>query len=324
MYYFCTYFDSHYLPKGLALYRSLAHHCDSFKLWILCFDDPTYEVLSRMKLPGVHLIPLKEFEQSNNELLKVKAGRSLVEYYWTCTPFLLLHILRHQRETDVITYLDADLFFFGDPRPIYEELGNHSILIIKHRFGPDLMHLTEGFGIYNVGLLSFRNNTPGLRCLRWWRDRCLEWCFNRVEDDRFADQKYLDDWPTRFLDVVVLQHEGAGLAPWNVYQYRVHRVNGSVMVNSKPLVFYHFHGFHMINKWIYEPLEWCYHYAISREVKKLIYAPYVREVQQIAQELNKRYPKSYRSCRKKYGNRILIRLFRERRFMFALGSIVVQ
>lgn len=43
-------------------------------------------------------------------------------------------------------------------------------------------------------LFIFRNNQQGRKVLTWWRKACLEWCYNRFEDGRFGDQKYLDDW----------------------------------------------------------------------------------------------------------------------------------
>jgi hypothetical protein len=67
--------------------------------------------------------------------------------------------------------------------------------------------------------MYFDNTEQGLKVLNWWRDRCLEWCFNRFEDGKFGDQKYLDDWTDRFEGIHVLKHLGGGLAPWNVQQY---------------------------------------------------------------------------------------------------------
>ena len=122
MYYFCTYFDSNYLTRGLALYRSLVRHAAPFRLWVLCFDDLAYETLQRLNLHEVVPISLRDFEDGDEELLQAKGNRSRIEYYFTCTPTLPLYILRNCSEVDVITYLDADLFFFSDPSPIYEEL----------------------------------------------------------------------------------------------------------------------------------------------------------------------------------------------------------
>ena len=91
IYHFCTLFDKNYLFRGLALHKSLLKNCPEFKLWILCMDDITYEILIKMQLDKVELIRLSEFE--DHELIKTKISRTQVEYCWTCTPSLLLYIL---------------------------------------------------------------------------------------------------------------------------------------------------------------------------------------------------------------------------------------
>lgn len=251
MRYFCTYFDAGYLVKGLALYRSLVRHSAPFRLWILCFDDLTYTTLKNLKLDEVVPISLKDFEEGDEELLQSKANRSRIEYYFTCTPSLPLYILKNHPKVDLITYVDADLFFFSELSPIYEELGNNSILIIGHRFSLKNKD-NEVNGVYNVGFLSFRNDDVGIKCLIWWRSRCLEWCYDRIEEGRYADQKYLDDWPTRFPRVVVLKYKGVGVAPWNIENYSVHLKNEEIWVDSQPLVFFHFHKLNQIGRWLYE------------------------------------------------------------------------
>ena len=137
---FCTYFDSNYLVRGLALYRSLTRYATPFRLYVLCMDEIAFDSLMRLNLPEVRPIHLADFERGDALLAEAKLSRSVIEYYFTCTPSLLLYLLKRFREIDLITYLDADLYFFGDPAPIYGELGANSILIIGHRFPEHLKH----------------------------------------------------------------------------------------------------------------------------------------------------------------------------------------
>ena len=132
--YFCTYFDRNYLPRGLALYQSLRRHCPAFKLWVLCMDRISHEALTMLELPDVHAIALADYERDDQALLEAKQDRTLIEYYFTCSPSLPLFILANYHDVDLITYLDADLFFFADPTPVFEELGARSTGIIGHRF----------------------------------------------------------------------------------------------------------------------------------------------------------------------------------------------
>src|SRR5207245_9214436 len=98
-------------------------------------------------------------------------------------------------QVDLITYLDADLYFFADPSPIYEEIGRHSIAIIGHRFPPHLQDW-ERYGIYNVGWVSLRRDAEALVRLRWWRERGLEGCYDRREHGRLRGRTYLTARPS--------------------------------------------------------------------------------------------------------------------------------
>jgi hypothetical protein len=247
-------------------------------------DRVCYETLFQLKLPNVQLIALEDFEAGDEELLSAKKNRTLIEYYFTCTPSLPLFILEHHPEVDQITYLDADLFFFDSPTPIYNEIGTHSIAIIAHRFPANLRY-KENRGIYNVGWLAFRRNEHALACLRWWRERCIEWCYSRVEDGRYADQKYLDTWPDRFPGVIVLRHKGANLAPWNVANYKIREDKGRIWVDEQPVIFFHFHGLRKLNGWLYTHSLADYQVRISSSLLRNIYTPYIANLLNVSKEL---------------------------------------
>ena len=239
--YYCTYFDHRYLDKGKALYHSMLAHCGDFNLFVLCLSTECYEELQKLKLSRINLIYLGELEKWDSELLQTKKSRSPIEYYFTCTPSLPLYIFDHFSHVDLITYLDSDLFFFSDPEPLFDEMQGNSIAIIGHKFPAHFRHL-EDMGKYNVGWVSFRRDSSGISCLSWYRERCIEWCYDRIENGKFADQKYLDYFPEKFLNVIELQHKGANLAPWNITNYSLTQTGPYLRVDDQLLIFYHFQG----------------------------------------------------------------------------------
>lgn len=273
MRYFCTYCDKNYLPRALALYESLARTCPSFTLWVLCFDDDTLAAIRQWNWPGLKAIALADFEAGDAPLATAKAGRTLVEYFFTCTATLVLYLLDRHPEIDVLSYVDADLYFFAEPSPIFAELDGASVLIIGHRF-PEDMRSHERYGIYNVGLVAFCNDARARVVLTWWRERCLDLCSDSLEGGQFGDQKYLDDWPERFEGVAVLRHKGGNVAPWNLRTFPLELRGGQITVGGDPLVFYHFHNLRVIRPRLFDPCFRLYSVTPSA-VTRRIYGPYL-------------------------------------------------
>jgi hypothetical protein len=284
---FCTLFDRNYVFKALAMHRSLLRHCPSFHLTAFCFDDEAKGVIDRLALPHLSTVTLDQLEAFDGELRSVKRDRSPVEYLWTATPSLPLYLFAARPEVNEMTYLDADLMFFSDPEPLFDELGHESVLITPHRFSPELAHHAIN-GTYNVQFLTFRRDSRGLDALNWWHDRCIEWCYYRLEDGKLGDQKYLDDWPERFEGVHVLRHKGGGLAPWNITQYDVRPTLEGVYVDDDPLVFFHYHRLRLLERgsFMWRPAG----YYISAENRRLVYDPYIAELAAAVEQVRQAAP----------------------------------
>ena len=265
------------------MYESLKKHSDDFHLYIFAFDDKSYNLLTRLELENTTIISLKEFE--DEELLNIKDDRSTGEYCWTCTPSTIKYCIE-KYTLDRCTYLDADLYFYRDPSLLVEEIGNKSVLITEHRYTPEYDQSTTS-GIYCVQFVTFKNDENGMKVLSWWRDACNEWCYARFEDGKFGDQKYLDDWATRFDGVHVLENLGGGVAPWNVQQYDLERQNseliGTEISTGKKfrLVFFHFHNF----KFLQDSKVEFGTYKLKKSDIDYLYIPYIKKLQEISEKL---------------------------------------
>ena len=271
MHNYCTLFDSNYLTRGLAMYESLKKYSDNFHLYIFSFDDKSHELLKTLNLEFVTVISLKKFE--DKELLKVKDDRSTGEYCWTCTPSTIKYCIESYN-LNACTYLDADLYFFSNPAVLIEEMVEKSVLITEHRYTAQYDQSATS-GIYCVQFMTFKNDENGMKALNWWRDSCNEWCYARFEDGKFGDQKYLDDWTTRFEGIHVLKNLGGGVAPWNIQQY-------DLLSNENfNLIFYHFHNYKILEN---DKVD-LGGYTLNANDINILYKPYSKHLEKITEIL---------------------------------------
>lgn len=235
-YSFVTLFDSLFLPQAVALYRSLERHCQQFTLWAITMDKESQEVLGRLKLHHLKIIPLEDIE--TERLLEVKQSRTRGEYCWTVTPFAPTAVFDSDPNVDCVTYLDADLWFTKSPSHLIDPFlaGEASVMITEHAYAP-WRDLTAISGRFCVQFISYRRDGSS-EVVEWWQDKCIEWCFARVEEGRFGDQKYLDDWPERFGRLIqIAAPNSACQGPWNCERFPYSEA-----------VFFHFHGLRLAKR----------------------------------------------------------------------------
>ncbi len=259
---YVTLFDRNFLPQGINLYESMLNYCGNFRLWIMCMDDETYIYLQKRKLKNVTLLNISDFE--NEKLLNVKKQRTQGEYCWTLSPFLPQIIFDLDDMVKRVTYLDADIWFLNSPVSIFNEFenSNASILLTEHNY-IDQFDQSNTSGIYCVQFMVYKRD-GSREILKKWEIQCLDWCFNRFEDNKFGDQKYLDTWPIEFgKKVYVLQKKQAAQGPWNTSKF-----------NLEDAVFYHFHQVKVITEKVAD----LGYYPLFDEHIENLYRPYINKL----------------------------------------------
>ena len=275
MNYYVTYFDKNYLPHGLALYDSMCKFCKPFKLIVLCVDNETFEIINSLKLKNVKILKLSDLE--NKELKKVKKTRTQQEYCWTLTPFSIQWAFESNPKINQITYIDADIWFMKNPKPIFDELkkSKKQILITRHGFSPEYeqSHIA---GEFCVQFVIFNRKDKNI----WveWGKNCIKSCYNRPNEGLMGDQMYLEEWPKKYpLKVHISKNEKWFLAPWNATRF-----------NYKNGIIWHFHNVKIV---VNKKLEFiglkCLNYKIPLLTKKFVYKKYFLKIKRNVSILKK-------------------------------------
>ncbi len=235
---FSILFDANYLNKGLALYLSIAKYTSDFTMYVMALDRKCQEKLNQIGFKNVVVECIEDVDDP--ELAKAKGNRSRVEFCWTCGSYVTDYFFRKYK-LDHIIYLDSDLMFFSSPQVLQDDFckKNASVGLVSHFMKYPL------FGEYCTQYLYFKNDADGSGCLRYWRDSCLEWCYSRVEDGKYGDQLYLNYFADRFKNVYGTENHGAGIAYWNMNNYRFK--DGYTIYKGKKwsTVFFHYSGINM-------------------------------------------------------------------------------
>lgn len=289
---FCTMLDSYYLDKGIALINSINRVCQNYVLYLLAFDDRTEEVLKDLNFSNVSIISLRQFE--TEELLELKKKRTRAEYCWTCKSFLIEYAF-DKLNANYCTYIDSDMYFYSSPEVLLDEFvqSGASVGLTKHAFPKTIYgeKLLKMSGKYCAGFNTFKNNEAGRKLLDLWKNQCMEEC----TIEKCGDQLYLTDWGEKYPEVYDYENPGAGVAPWNLLNYRVRGKFPNFIISNRDIkyniVFYHFQGiaYSGDGRIKMNMLSWVDNGFVPRSTIRKIYYPYLKEIERIRSFLAGKY-----------------------------------
>lgn len=238
----CTLFDIRFAIQGITMIESVERHTSASINWVtLALDAETYDYLTKLQRKNLRVLRFEDLE--DQELQNLFGVRPWGEICWTSAACLLSYCLKNSKPDELVAYIDADCFFFQD---FLEFLNNaepqQKIFIHEHRFSEDRAEWLAKSGRFNVGVVAGFKSDEFDRCVSRWREQVINDCSVNQELGKCGDQTYLNEWPQIYQNLRIVNLKGAGVAPWNLNNYRLGMGESGPTVDGEEIIFFHFHG----------------------------------------------------------------------------------
>jgi hypothetical protein len=180
---------------------------------------------------------------------------NVVELNTSVKPYIFDHILKSEPGIKKVVYLDPDIMVFQPLTHLFETLDNYNIVITPHILTPSdnnhnvaSEHHFLSTGIFNLGFIAMKRSAETLHFLNWWKEKLLYQGYNLLNYHLFYDQKWINFAPVFFDGVFIEKNKGYNMAPWNLHERSLSKVNETYIVNeSESLIFFHFSSYKTTN-----------------------------------------------------------------------------
>ena len=286
----CTVSDFNYLSKGLTLYESLIEYSDNFILNYLCIDDKSFKILKAFETTNLKVWSVNDLLKNDKNLLQLK-NNNYRYFCWSLASYFSNFLIKKNNKS--VTYIDSDILLHDNIDLILNEIGNKDVGIFRHR----QFELTSNRpdGLYNVGIVFFKNSDLGKLLLNWWSDAVLHMKYPHLST--CGDQKYLEEFPRLCpKDRIFIDGNIGHGAPWQwqLFNYDDYETDGTIIWEGEKqkLIFSHFSQFdYDINNDTYIPSKEHHIYTpIEKyeEIKalKMIYDDYFLKIKKVYNKYN--------------------------------------
>jgi hypothetical protein len=275
----CTLFDIKFAIQGIAMIESVERHTSAPIKWVtLALDAETHDYLTRLEKANLRVLRFQDLE--DEELQNLIGVRPWGEICWTSAACLMDYCLKKSVAGELVAYIDADCFFFQDFLHFLDESEpEQKIFIHEHRFSQDRAEWLSKSGRFNVGVVAGFKSTEFTRCISHWREQVIQDCSVNQELGKCGDQSYLNEWPHLYNNLRIVDLKGAGVAPWNLNNYRLAVGESGPTVDGENIIFYHFHGLKFVHigkrVWLYFVAPG---YSLLQNPNTMIYRIYLRHI----------------------------------------------
>ena len=246
----CTVATKNYLASARVLANSFLKYHPDGKVYVLLMD----------RVDGYFDPEQEKFEIITIDEIKDISIRRMLFWYEalqaSCSmkPYLLSHLFDKFGYKKLI-FLDSDIMITSRLNDIWELLNKYSIILTPHNTEPISYKLRDIpnertrllRGIINGGFIALANDLNSRAFLAWWMERVYRKCFHDEEHGIYLDQKWLDLATAYFDNVHILRDTTYNVAWWNIDYYKIDSNAENIMINGKPMRFFHFSHFNPDN-----------------------------------------------------------------------------
>jgi glycosyltransferase involved in cell wall biosynthesis/SAM-dependent methyltransferase len=244
----CTIVARNYVAQAKVLARSYLEHATDSHFYLLVVDG----IPDGLELDdGITAVSAHELDIDNFTEMSFKYD--VTELCTAVKPRLIAHIL-DKYDVRQLAYLDPDIKIFRPLTEMWRLLSESNIVLIPHLLDPIPLDgkrpserdiLTSG--AYNLGFVAVRASEEVDRLLEWWHERLREYCTVDITQGLFVDQKWMDLAPGLFPSTAILYDSTYDVAYWNLHSRQLQHAVDGILVDGRPLAFFHFSGYDPAN-----------------------------------------------------------------------------
>lgn len=254
-----TIIAKNYIGLAQVLEKSVKENTDA-DFYIFVADEFTGAAERLEELPANIWIARERLDIPAGQWDEMAFKYNLIEFCTAIKPFCFASLFAAGSYEKII-YLDPDIYVFSSLEKIFQQLGDHSIIITPHILDmqvthqgdhPDYLFLVNG--TFNLGFIALRNTGNAQLLLRWWQQRMINQCFFDNDRGMATDQKWMNLLPALFdADTLYINKDrGLNVAPWNYHERKIVTENNTLFVTGRTtddaapkclLTFVHFSGY---------------------------------------------------------------------------------
>jgi len=268
-----TVISKYYLDRLFCLLKSIKNF-SSTTIHILCFDKESFDILKTINNLNIKIYSISEIYKYDKNLNKINLSRELINQIITTRPVFIKYLLKKKIKS--VFLIDSDIFFYSDPAKLIKFNKNLSIAFSEHNYASDAKEKIRLYGKYNGGYVYIKSDKYGNIFLKEWIILCKKWCKFEPENNKFADQKYLENLFEKYQNhISIIKNPCVNAAPWNIKNIKFKKKRNIIYANEKKLIFFHYHGVKKLIKSIYTLGTSNYNFFLENNTKKVIYRNYI-------------------------------------------------
>lgn len=233
-------FSREYALQGIVMIESFLRYHPEANVTVLSLDSQTKQILDEYFENQIEVVNLLESITLLSIFDAFRGNRTLAESIFTLKVYWINRVLATLEPEARLVYSDADIYFLnriGDFKTT-----DWSILISPHLF-PKHRSFLDDSGLFNAGFMGIRVGAESRRIISWWQDQVLEYCGTSKARGLYADQKYLEIFPSLGKEVRVFRQLGTNTGMWQVCSSRkLQAKDNGYLIGGNSVNSFHFHG----------------------------------------------------------------------------------